>query len=267
MSRALMWPTERLYWAVLEDHGWRKGGEVPRGCLCALAEEIPEAVEDVHAVCLGMDDGRLVVCAARREDLEAVDADVVSVRPASLPGFVEGRAEAGELELLTGAFEPRRFRRAKAVRRMLVLGALVMCTALVSLGLERRARAWEAGASKYESEAVRIASIAVPGGSPEDVEREIDRLRERPRDLGAREDASVALASLLRAWPSEVASQPQSVSVRPGAAAVAVLLESEPGAFLDAFRAPAGWQLEDPRVSNARGAWKVSLELIRQVEP
>ena len=65
------WPAERFFWALLEAPGYTRAGELPIGLRQALEDEVP--AEDLHAVCAPAADGRLIVCAAPREVLRAVN--------------------------------------------------------------------------------------------------------------------------------------------------------------------------------------------------
>lgn len=271
----LRWPPERFYWAELDTPAWRRGGPLPEGLLAELADEIPVPIEEVHAVGAPRSDGKLVVCAASRRVLEGVAAgddpggrnDPVSLTPERLPPCVqgsEGSVEPEALQLLTGPFEPRASRLARRRLRIVVGLVALASVALVSVGLERRTSAWSGFAEDARETRREVLETVVPGASPSTLVFQIERMRaEAEASKGVRPpiDASLHLASLLRAWPSVAAATPQSISVTEDAMNLSVAVEGDPAEFLAAFSPPDGWVADDPRLNAARGVTRLTIRL------
>src|SRR5205814_3327972 len=105
---------------------------LPIGLRAALEDEIPEDASDLHAVYVPLTDGRVLACAARKCDLGSLDDSALSLTPDSPPQFAAAPAEAAAaLNLLVGALQPSRIRRARAHRHLVTLAALLVCVALI----------------------------------------------------------------------------------------------------------------------------------------
>ncbi len=259
------WPAERFYWAVLDAPGAGRPGELPPGLSAMLEDDAPIRACDVHAVGVPLAGDRLAVCAAERRELADLPAGVLSLCPAGLPAFLEGEGVAPDrFNLLVGMYEPRPYRLARIRRHAVAAAVVVLCGLLVCVGLLRREAHWRARAESTRAAAVEVASAAVPGARPEDLGGRAARLRGAHDALAKAApapDAARALAALLHVWPTSVPSRPQSVSVSPSGISVSVALEGDPAAFLRALTPPAGWTLEEPRLSTADRVTRLSLQL------
>jgi hypothetical protein len=140
-ARHETWPMERFYWAVLEAPGYTRAGPLAPGLRPLLDDDVPVPGESLHAVGVPLGGGRLLVCAAERERLAGVDAGVLRLTPGDVPEFAGG-VDASGLNLLVGEFEPGLLRRARTRRHLLAMAACLLCAALVSVGLLRRAAGW-----------------------------------------------------------------------------------------------------------------------------
>jgi hypothetical protein len=262
MSTQVCWPAERFYWAVIDSQGWRKAGPIPVGLLSFVAEALPVPVEQVHAVGLPLADTRLLVCAAPRADVEALNPDVLGLAPESMPDFAR-EVEASVVQLLVGEFEPRPIRRAINRRNTMAILTVIACTALTCIGLERRARVWIEQVEEREAAEAQMMAAVLPGLSPELLGLELQRVQEREEsdELKPSKDASLAAMAFLKAWPSQVPSKPQGLSVSPQSVSVAVVVDSDPADFLRALSPPAGWRLEEPRINSTGNAWRLNLTL------
>jgi hypothetical protein len=260
----LRWPAERFYWTVLEAPGITRGGELPVGLRAAFEDEVPVSGDELHAVCAPMGGGRLLVCAAERRDLEAIDPATLSHTPESVPGFIEAAdAQPGALELLVGAFEPRPVRRARAHRRAVAISTLLLCSALVGVGLMRRA-ANERAAAALAGDATARTLASISMSSADALSMELVRLRgfTHPEQVARTEaEATPALAALLAAWPAKVPSKPQSIAVNTSGIAVSLTVDGDAGPFLGALKPPAGWSLDEPRLNTAGSVTRVNLQL------
>jgi hypothetical protein len=261
----LTWPTERFYWTLLEAPGVQRTGELPAGLLPMLEEDTPADAADLHAVCVPLADGRLAVCAADRPDLAEIPADILSLTPDSLPRFVESAGITPDrFNLLVGAFEPRPIRARRVKRHIFAAATVLLCGLLVAVGLHRRASRWEERADAARAAAANVAAQFAPAGLADDLAAEAARLK-ATRDALARSapppDASLALAAVLHAWPANVPSKPQSLSVGKAGVSISVSVEGDAAAFLSAFSAPPGWTLDEPRLNSADSVTRLSLQL------
>ncbi|GMV25104.1 MAG: hypothetical protein AMXMBFR58_11350 [Phycisphaerae bacterium] len=266
------WPVERFYWALL-DVPVVAPGPLPQALEDELADLVPVAVEDLHAVVTPVTTGsargigQAAVCAVPRAMLDQLPSAARSLTPSGVPGFLVGVCEAGQFNLLVGAYEPRALRAQR--RRALLVGvaAMVAVSSLACIGLLRREIAWDAAArdaSLAHEQLLASSSITVKSDDPFALAREIDRLR-RATDARAvptlPRDAALSLADLLRAWPASIEAEPKSITVRPEGVWLTVEIQGSPDAFLGAFTAPEGWSLDEPRVSSVRGVATLNLQL------
>lgn len=292
----ITWPPERFYWAIVGPAssspaatvGWKRDGPIPPGLLADLADQVPVEVEELHAVAAaedrgGSDGGRIIVCAARRDELGAVHAEGTARRlvPASLPvevinadGAHDGAARApldlGRLNLLVGAFEPVAARRARARRHARAAAAVLMLSVLVLVGLIRRAAHDEnlAAQARRESAAL-LARLGFDGDAGPAALRLHAELDQRRRlagvDVARRQDpdAAAALARVLTCWPADTAAGPRSLSVGPDGASLSVIVPppGDAAAFIASLRPVEGWRLDEPRLASVGPNTRVTLRL------
>lgn len=269
----LTWAADRFFWGMLDAPGLRRAGVLPPAMTLTLAEIVPVPVDDLHAVMSpleGTDDhGRVLVCAARRSDLEPLLANACSLRPAAVPAFLQAGGSASQLNLLVGAFEPiaSRRRRHRGVTRAAMLWT---CFAvLVGVGFIRREGGWSRDAAALRQERLEAVQAALPGLGESDLRAEVERLERLVQARDGSEqptDISGTLAAFLRSWPTNVrgASAPpdvQSITINSTRLALSVLVEGDPSPFLDQLRAPEGWLLTEPRLTSLGPTTRLSLEL------
>src|SRR5262249_8359044 len=63
---------DRLFWSLIDAPGVRSTGPLPESLIAELADDLPVPVETVFAVAAPTGDGRLLVCAAVREQLQGL---------------------------------------------------------------------------------------------------------------------------------------------------------------------------------------------------
>lgn len=259
----LRWPPERFLWAVLESPVWRRAGPVPLGLLADVADEFPVPIEDLHTVGAPAGDGRVVVCAARREELATIDPDVASLTPDRIPDCVETNVDPEVLDLLVGDFEPPARRRARFRRHLALSATVFTCATLIAIGLGRRIMHWNDVAVTAREASVELASRVAPGVVPEHLAMEVLRLRSAAEAQRVRSprDAALTLASLLNAWPNATSITPQSIAVSDAGVSLSVSVEGEASAFLGVLKPPEGWTLEDPRLNASGGITRLTLQM------
>lgn len=263
------WPAERLYWAVLDAPGvkLRSPGPLPPGLLADLADEVPAPLADLHAIAMPHDgDSKILVCAARRDELHELPRHLRSLHPAGAPDGVDADPQLlAALNLLVGEFEPIAQRRARSHRSIVALATFSLCASLVTIGLVRRAQHWTTIADGARDAANRVVTAALPPGMPaEAIAAEVARLKQASQattHVKSAPDAAAALASLLAAWPASISSKPQSLAVAESGITISVLVDEDPGAFLRAFAPPRGWLMQEPRINTIDEFTRIVIDL------
>jgi hypothetical protein len=266
---AQRWPADRFYWAVIEaptGQACKRDGPLPAALLPDLADQVPMRVDELHGVCARCGDGRIVVCAAAKSELAEIDAAVVSLMPDAVPLELAGTGiDPASLNLLCGAFEPRRLRRARVRRGVSVLATFLAVLVLVAMGASRRiAHARAVGEQSEAASARLLAALGPRGVTGPQLQTELNNLRQSAGfDLSQRRsrDAAAALQVLLSGWPVAVSAKPQSIAVGSDAIVLSVLAAGDPSAFVQAFKAPEGWKLEEPSLTKLDAQTRISLRL------
>lgn len=300
-ARHAVWPAERFYWSIAEC----PGRVVPlSGTLLLLMEDdLPVESGSLHAVGVRLDEQRVLICAASREDLATLDSNVVTLTPASIP--LAGESGTGvrlaALNLLTHEFEPAPLRREKQMRVRVALGAFVLVTLLAALGLWRRAAQCNDAAGRMDAKAQQVMSKAMPvefarspGGAELALNQELVRLRQTrwasdaPGATVHVADASEALATYLALWPKDLGRRDpgQSLRIRTDflsattssialsirtvkddgddpSSAASTSLSLEPSALVAKLPRPTGWVMEEPRLSARDGSTSLAIQLHR----
>lgn len=284
---ATTWPCERFYWAILEVPGMlvSSGPAVPgqRVATSALDEAfeqvIPAPLTQVHAVYLRLDSGRVLACAVDTGALGELPESVVTLTPSALPAFISAACRsassprASDLNLLVGKFEARPVLRERRRGLNFAAAAIVLGCGLLSVGLLRRSGTAAESASISQTSFQTLASKLKPVNSPRlgdvvtHLDREIDelsRILEVP-DPAADEsrDAALILEALVAHWPQRVAVSTDLISIAPGTITMTVRLDGDARPFLQALKAPAGWELDPPRLSASRGTNQLSIQFKR----
>lgn len=239
------------YWAVLDAPGIHPG-PLPEILHPMLSEDIPEPIDDVHAVCTPTKRG-LLVCAVPKRRLRQVPSEASESLPASLPSGWENAAKLESLNLLVGSFEPPAVTRA---RRRLVrncVGAAIVATLGIGVGMnDLRLK------SEFQTKTLRdttmeaVHSVVHQNASRSDVLDELAVLRREAAAMAARPsvpDAAVDLAALLAAWPVDSRCDVRSLSVNSaGATSTVEVPTEETSKFLAELKPPNGWALDEPRL-------------------
>lgn len=286
----MTWPPERFYWSLIDLPGWKKTGQLPPALLHEVQHDLPVEVDDLHAVCLPLSDGLLLVCAARRDELEALETTTLALTPSDIPAMflsapavpataplgvpggqddrldtLPAGADPSALNLLVGDFEAGPIRRARVRRHIERMVAMLTCVALLWFGLDRRAAVFARQAAMTIDSANAEAGDPALTQNPDELAirlASLSRLRAAAAAKVAEPaDAAATLASLLRRWPASSEAVPQSVSISASTITVSVTTRGEPSDFLRGFKPPDGWRLEEPRVSTGPDSARIMLEL------
>jgi hypothetical protein len=258
---ALTWPTDRFFWAMLDAPGVR-AGVLPSGLEADLQEALPVPVETLHAVCVPARGG-VLVCAARRDELQGLGPDVLSVRPEAVPACVASTSEAPEL--MTGSFEPLAFKRERSRRHLLVAASVLLACGLISLGFERRAGSlMEQGRAASAAE-LELTARVTSSREARSLGAQLDQARRSLESDKALTppDAAEALAAVLTVLPNEVEFEASSISINPSAMSLVLTTKEDARQLLAAVRAPQGWRLDEPRLTTLPNATRVNLSMRR----
>ncbi len=277
-SSLCTWPNNRFYWAVLDSPGFARTGALPPGLLPALADEIPESLDTLHAVCTpipstGNTPQRVLICACRIDALAALDPSIIEFKPDAIPAQLGLPHDLTPPNLLTGDHEPAPLRSARLARHTILAAALLTGSLLISIGLFRRAQHLSTSAAS----ATRGADTLLADLASDHRESTLAAsatntaaLATVARSTRLPRDAALDLASLLTAWPVSTPAKPQSLSIADNTISLAVTIESDPASpatstdpaiFLKSFSAPAGMSLDEPRVATLAGISRVNLTL------
>lgn len=273
------WPRSRFYWAILESPGYARSGTLPLGLLAALADDIPETLDALHAVCTPIPRDspttaqRVLVCACPAAELAALDPSILELKPDGIPTELSLSADITLPNLLTGEHEPAPLRSARRARHTIAALAILLCSLLVSVGLARRAR----HAALSAIHATHIADSLLADLTSDRRESTLAAAAANTKSLASAahstrlpRDAAIDLASLLSAWPATTTAKPQSLSIADNAISLAVTIESDPSTpatstdpalFLRAFTAPSGMTLDEPRIATLAGISRINLTL------
>jgi hypothetical protein len=249
---------DRLYWANVRTSVRRPD---PSEIAIEAERHLPIELESVQVVSAPGDDGAHVVCAIDRTELDSlVKLGATSVTPETIPDWVEAsRTHSESLELLHGEYTPAAIRRANRLVRAMSLGAIIIATGAVCLGLLRDARLWNSAAAEQRALVNQLIDETLPpvGNQPprlrlEHATRELQRATNTTLPLPESRDAGRSLAALVSGWPTidglladSVTCTANEIRLRgqiPDAAAVRELEL--------AFDAVDGWEAATPDFAN-----------------
>jgi hypothetical protein len=263
---ALRWPAERFFWAIIEAPAGlcKRAGALPQSLVPDLASQVPAPVEDLHAVCAPLGEGRIVACAAVRIDLNGTDG-ALSLTPECFPAELDlAGLDPSILNLLVGPFEPLTLRRARGRRLLTRAGFVLVLLGLVTVGSLRRAAHAHAVTAAAAGAAKGLLALLGPSTTQPSLRAELDSLsRSAGFDLASRRspDAAAGLEAVLSVWPSAIQSRPQSVSIGPDGVSIAVLVPGNPADFVSALRPLAGWRLDEPSLVSVGAQTRINLHL------
>jgi hypothetical protein len=263
-ATVLQWPAERFYWAMLEAPGVRCTGQLPPGMLAMLEEHVPISLDELHAVAAAIDDQRVLVCAAVRRELDVAAPGAAALVPSEIPAGLAAGIHPRSLNLLVGEYEPKASRRARFQAHALTAATVLLCAVLVSIGLHRRAEHFRSIADD-----ARTAGDAAIAGTLEDPAtafplREMHAMRESLTNASAAtapSEAIPALSTLLKAWPADVPSNPQTITAAASELSLSVAVEGDPARFLTNFKPPIGWTMDQPRLNAAGDLTRIVIRL------
>src|ERR1043165_2583509 len=239
----------QCFWTVMDAPGVR-AGPVPPGLLAVLEDDVPVPTEQLWAVGAPGKDGRYIVCAARRDDLNAVPPGTMALTPPQVPEFVS--VPASSFNLLVGEFEPVAIRRSRRRKHLIAAPAMLLGCSLIGIGLSRRAQAWNSEITSLKSQTWAVVASVAPSAlwTADDLAMELSQKRHAvPEDFKLPGDAALTLSSVIASWPKQMQVKAQTLAATGDSASLSVTVPGDPSAFLMAFKPPEGWRLEEPRLS------------------
>jgi hypothetical protein len=275
-SRHIVWPANRFYWSVV-DAG--VGSSRPSDdYLDSLAEpDFPFSLDDLHVVHTPLRDGAYLACALRKVDLDALPEGTLTLAPDALPESMREEGAVPTVNLLVKQYEPRLLVRERTRRWMIATGSVVAALLLLTVGLIRRSAAWSERAAELARASETSIREAISSGTASDVtptlwslEREIESLRATRADeakVNASPDATLVLASVLASFPRTQSLRTDVLAVSPTTITLNVATDADPQAFLKALAAPAGWTLDEPRLSTSKGSATLAIQMRREKKP
>lgn len=267
-DRAIAWPADRFFWAVVEAPGVQRAGPVAPGLAELLEDEIPASLDDLFAVQAPCGDSRLLVCALPKATLQSLERGLDRLMPTEVPAEIAIGVAPESLNLLQGAFEPPHIRRRRQRWRTACTACLLAMLVFTAFGLSRRAEHWRERAFTAERERAALIAATIPGQLPSDASMAAERARweDRARSTGLVDRpraGTPALAMLLGSWPLELDAELQSVLAKPDEITVSALVRDDPADFLAAFSVPEPWRLTEPQIRAVGNASRLTLRLTR----
>ncbi|CAN5830861.1 hypothetical protein BH11PLA1_BH11PLA1_01470 [soil metagenome] len=275
--RVLLEPPERCYWAVVDAATLGVGvgvalSRVRRADVAAALEQSLVPAPDTLTYALAVAaDSRVVICLHDEHAVEAArHAGLLHLGPVAIPETLGVRARAEDLNLLVAGTGPLPLRRARRAEAIAVVLFILVAAALSVAGIEiRRARA--SFRATLAREELRGALSATGARSVAELVLRRDAMAATRRRFDAPEaspeDAAVALAALLSAWPRGAAApliQTQSISAaragltlqflahsRDDATRMASLLTAFPALSAAGPDAGRAWTLSQPQIAAA----------------
>lgn len=271
---------EEFVFAVLESRRSWKEALLPSAAAEAwrygLETRIPFDADQLQAVFLRTGPGTVLACGMTHERIEqlcAVNPELVSLAPDSLPEWLMGEAQAVEparLNLLTGPHTPISVRRRQAITVMRVALCLGLALLLLAVGLERRAthQQREAAIALGNARERAAAILLIDPDNPRLgalVTSELRTLRATrrgpPIELDSPDTAAHA-AILLAHWPG--GSQTERLTIGAGGVTLSAWCPSSietDGLIAGLERAPE-WTITSQTVREASGGYQVQLSLV-----
>jgi hypothetical protein len=276
MTRAgiIAWPPDRMYWAVLDAPSVKRGPRARRRELeYALEGEIPLLLDAVHVVFIPLDDGRVLACAAARDELEAID-DAISLTPSELPDWVDAAVEPASIELLSGSLTPRRITRLRRSWAAAFVACVLIALGLLMVGLELRIRAVASERQDVQADfETMLTEAGFDGPTAEARMQLLGRLRTMEQASPNRSprptsESMVVVARVLEAWPSDETIELGSIDasgegVVINAAAVDATGAGDLASAMERALVEDGWRAQPPDVVRQRSGVDITLRYAR----
>lgn len=275
-SPHIVWPANRFYWSVVNAGA---GSSRPSDdYLDSLAEpDFPLSLDELHVVHTPLRDGAFLACALPKVDLDALPAATLTLTPDAIPAGMSDEAAVPTLNLLVKQYEPQPLVRERTHRWMIATGSVAAALLLLSVGLMRRSAAWSEQATDLARDTEKSIRGAIPSAVASDVtptlwalEREIESLRATRADeakVNASPDAALALATVLASFPRTQSLRTDLLAVTPTTITLNVATDGDPQSFLRSLAAPAGWTLDEPRLSTSKGSATLAIQMRREKKP
>jgi len=217
-----------LYWTRLPAEAGRLAAQQQD---YRFERVLPVPVESLHVVRSRLRDGATLLVGIEPERLRAhlaqrpdVSPDTWELLPDRIPDHLaaaEASAALTGLNLLQGPFEPARRRRARQRRDLAAGAALALALVLALVGIERRVAAQGVAAESLRRSGQELLARTLgpsTGRLPNAalLTQELRRLEQAAQDPAATAvDAASVLQRLWAAWPADVRTQLETISLSP----------------------------------------------------
>lgn len=273
---------DQFYWAVLDAAVLPSPGRASDEQLGYLFESVlPLPIDRVQAAYVPMGRQQYLACGMRKDRLQEIANGAITLGPAETPPLITRDVDVARLNLLTGEFEPPAVARLRRAAHLLLIAIVIICSALVTIGLELRSSHLRADTDSIRQARsdvlgqVLAHSDSGPSTQPPELRllaelRRLRQTRSTPSVDAQTEDAGAHLVALLAAWPQDrgLHAQTEHVSITPVAITVRAVLPNAGNAerFAEQLRALRGWHLQQPQVTGSRESVQASLRFVPKGE-
>jgi hypothetical protein len=277
-DRHLVWPAARFYFALLDASALPASERITEERLRYLLEaELPEPLDDVHAVFRSAGPRRWLACALPRAELARDLPDTaITLVPDSIPGpfrsAIETPLAPADFQLLVGDYEPKPVRLARRHMLVATAAASALALAVVLLGFQRRIAA---ELDRAEQQRVERSDLIAQALGPPSAQQplppelrlvaELRALRQTRRQadsVASVRDVSDVLIDLLARWPRDLPTRTDALIVSEGAvhARGSVAESDHAQALATAMSGLAGFTESFPSVQTTSDGWRFALE-------
>ena len=297
------WPADRFYWVLIPaaasvDRAPLTGARLdPSNVADAISEAVPIDGSLIHWSVITLPDGAALACVALCTDLDALDPEVRTLRPVGVPPHLANRVDAdtiSDLNLLHGVYESPVIRRARSALVAAWVWTAAATIALTGGGLSVRAWTDARSAAQINEARERLAARTLettsvasspPESSPspmsgktsslsasqrlESAKARLERERgDRVRVL-ASHDAGDAIQDVLTAWPRDLQTRIDSLSIGESSLRLSGSLASldDVATLTEHLRSVRGWTLEQPQVSMLGERATIRTTMLRETRP
>lgn len=278
-------PAEFMYWAILEPPKGARGRQRARQLGFLFESSLPVQIEAVQALYVPLGDGRVLACGLEHDRLTASSVGAIQLCPGNIPEFIRSELERAEtkvpdpsaLNLLTGNHTPEVVARLQRRLMVVFLTFIVLSSALVILGLERRTARDREHAATQQREIEQLYEHAIgpqPAGGQHPsalLLAELRALRSQTSAEAKQEgpsDVSQPLSQILEAWPEEVDCRTELLTVNQGTARMTIRLSESSDAerIEESLGTLPGWAPAQRSLRRTRDAFLLQLPLTRVAE-
>lgn len=274
ISRMVTIPEDRLYWARLDSSVVQglTGRARTRALRYALEPELPVAIEDLAAVFAQDTNGDTIACACPRDELGHLALNADMALPASVPTWLGTEVPASAFDLMRDAAPSGRVQRTERVRTAALLFTCAAIGTLMTLGMLRRANAFERELGELQIAITSAQGLVLPPAGPNAQPASI-RLAAELRSVNSAERGTVesnltpatgTLREILTRWPDDARLKRLSIGKRDTRIELTLPANADPAPLMAELESVGGWTLSAPIIRPSQTETSVSIGLQRQ---